>query len=109
MRDKYSSVTCANIFYTLRDFLKYCATFALNDYDLASLVTGFYSNPRETLPSHYSKEETTKLLQSIDRSTPTGRKEYLMIFFAVRLGIRALDILRLTMDNIRWEQKTIVI
>jgi len=81
----------------------------LNDYDLASLVTGFYSNPRETLPSHYSKEETTKLLQSIDRSTPTGRKEYLMIFFAVRLGIRALDILRLTMDNIRWEQKTIVI
>lgn len=58
-------------------------------------------NPR--LPSHYSKEEIEMLLNTIDRSTPKGKRDYVMILLAARYGLRASDITGITFSNFEWD------
>lgn len=58
-------------------------------------------NPQ--LPSYYSKEEIEKLLVTIDRSSPKGKRDYAMILLAARYGLRASDIVGVTYANFEWE------
>lgn len=62
---------------------------------------------RTKVPSAYSKEEVEKLLASIDRGNPKGKRDYAMILIAARLGLRAKDICELSFDNLKWETNTI--
>jgi site-specific recombinase XerD len=59
------------------------------------------------VPSAYSKEEVKKLLASIDRGNPRGKRDYAMILIAARLGLRAKDICNISFDNLKWETNTI--
>lgn len=45
-----------------------------------------------SLPSIYSKEKISRLLKSIDRSNAIGRRDYVALLLAARLGLRASDI-----------------
>lgn len=59
------------------------------------------------LPSTYAPEEIEKLLKSIDRTSPVGKRNYAMILLAARLGLRASDIVRLTFDQLQWESSSL--
>ena len=59
------------------------------------------------LPSTYSREETDRLLESIDRSTELGKRNYAIVLLALRLGIRVGDIVALKLENIDFRAKTI--
>jgi len=61
------------------------------------------------VPSVYSPEEIEQLLNSIDRTTETGKRNYAVILVAARLGLRASDIANLRFDNLRIETNKIVI
>jgi site-specific recombinase XerD len=59
------------------------------------------------LPSVYSREEVTKLLESVDRSNPVGKRDYLILLLASHLGMRASDIANLQFSNLCWEENLI--
>lgn len=59
------------------------------------------------VPSAYPKEDVEKLLASIDRGNPKGKRDYAIILLAARLGLRAQDICDLSFKNIKWETNTI--
>jgi len=59
------------------------------------------------LPSVYSSEEITNLLESVDRSNPVGKRDYLIMLLASRLGLRASDISNLKFSNLFWEESLI--
>jgi integrase len=59
------------------------------------------------VPSVYSKQETEKILSSIDRSKPIGRRDYAAILLALRLGMRAGDIISLKTGDINHEARAI--
>lgn len=62
---------------------------------------------RPKLPSFYSPDEVAKILASINRATPEGKRDYCIVLLAARLGIRTSDISNLKLSNIIWEKSTV--
>jgi site-specific recombinase XerD len=61
----------------------------------------------EQLPYPVQWNQLQKLLGSIDRSTPLGRRDYAVLLLAATYGLRASDVANLTMDAIDWRGRTI--
>ncbi|MBM9536916.1 site-specific integrase [Desulfobulbus alkaliphilus] len=75
--------------------------------NLATAVPIIKCSKKSKIPSAYSQEEIQRLLSCIDRGSPKGKRDYAMVLIAVRLGLRASDICRLTFANFKWESNTI--
>ncbi len=103
LKPRYSSNARAGILYTVRDFLRYCATEGIITEDLPSLIATFNTGLNEKMPSCYSKEEVNHVLKSVNRKTSAGRKDYAILILVARLGLRASDIIRLELENIKWD------
>ncbi len=73
----------------------------------AKIVPSARHTKQPLLPSTFSKEEVEKLLGSIDRRSPKGKRDYAMLSLATRLGLRSSDIAALTFDNIHWDTQSI--
>ena len=89
----------------VKNFLKYFFMNGLQDYDLSHIVP-IVRSPKP-VPSVYPRQETEKILFSIDRSNPTGRRDYAAILLALRLGMRAGDIISLKTSDINHEAQMI--
>jgi integrase len=48
------------------------------------------------------QSEVDRILTSVDRSTPLGRRDYVILLLAARYGLRPGDIRQLTLDEIDW-------
>lgn len=73
----------------------------------AKIIPNAHRCKQPLLPSTFSKEEIGKLLHSIDRSSPKGKRDYAMLLLAIRLGLRSSDIAGLTFENIHWDTQSI--
>ncbi len=56
-----------------------------------------------------SEEEITSLLESIDQSTSRGIREFTIVLLIIQYGLRAIEVARLQLSDILWEQKKILI
>ncbi len=61
------------------------------------------------VPSVWKKEDVVRMLESIDRSSPVGKRDYAILLLAARLGIRVGDIKSLKLTDLNWATKTIEI
>ena len=102
LKPRYSVIARGNILSTVRDFLRYCASEGIVSKDLPKLITTFNTGLNEKLPSCYSKAEVAKILQTVDRKTAIGKKEYSILILAAKLGVRASDIIQIELENIKW-------
>lgn len=55
------------------------------------------------LPDAFTEEEISKILSSVDRESPVGKRDYAILLIAIRLGLRTSDIRTLTPKNIDWK------
>lgn len=99
----YSSSTKSGILFTLRDFLKFLYKDNLISKEASNAFPIIVSNKFEKVPSFYSKTEINELLGCVDRGTEIGKRDYAILILAIQLGMRAGDIRKLRMQNIRWE------
>ena len=95
---------------TLRGALKRFIAY-LADAGLASIGTEwnlFNPAPRhkKLLPC-FSAKETSAILDSVDRATPIGKRDYAIIMLALWTGLRGVDILDLKRSDIDWERKSV--
>lgn len=74
--------------------------------DLSSFVPQVKSKPYR-IPSVYTQEEIQRLLDSLDRASPKGKRDYAMVLLAARLGMRSSDISELKFENLKWETDTV--
>ena len=64
--------------------------------------------PRDaTIPSVWDPELVVRLLNIVDRSSPKGKRDYVILLLACRLGLRSADIRTLRLDDLKWETATI--
>jgi site-specific recombinase XerD len=94
-----------SFFSVLRQFLHYLFRKKYLEDDYSFFVPSVrYSRP---VPSVYTKNETNKILNSIDLDTKAGKRNYAIILLALRLGIRTGDIVKLKITDINLENKEI--
>ena len=66
--------------------------------------------PRDAkIPSVWEQELVVRLLAAVDRSSTKGKRDYVILLLACRLGLRAGDIRTLKLDQLHWEDSTIEI
>jgi integrase/recombinase XerD len=59
----------------------------------------------EQLPRAISWETVRTLLQSVDRTSPMGLRDYAIFLLIATYGLRASEIVEISLDDIRWRQR----
>lgn len=110
--EKKSEPDRNNIVMTMRVFFRYlCEKGLLHDCRREVWMSLFkirYVHNKK-IPSVYTVEEVEKIIASVDRAHPQGKRDYAMVLLAARYGLRISDIIGLRFCNLRWEQNKIVL
>lgn len=103
----YRRKTVAVIVSDVRGYLQYLFYKGKLSRDLSDCLPGVYYPEKASIPSVWDKELLAQLLEKIDRRSPRGKRDYALVLMAARLGLRATDIKKLTLDQIDWAAETI--
>ena len=101
--------TVSRIVSDLRSFLKFLFLRGSVLEDLCKCLPKIRVPQDLTIPSAWDNELIVKLLASVDRSSPKGKRDYAILILASHLGLRVGDIKLLTLDNLKWNTETIEI
>ena len=88
----------------LRSFLRYGQFLGEVPTGLATgvpAVAGWTTTP--TVPKAISAEHAQRAIDSCDCQTSVGRRDRAVLLLLARLGLRAVEIIRLMLDDIDWE------
>ena len=88
--------------WSLRAFLRYLHHRGLNPFALAGCVPSIRRWKRASLPTYLSAAQVQKVLDSCDRTTALGRRDYAILMMLAKLGLRADEVATLTLDDIDW-------
>lgn len=64
---------------------------------------------QSSVPAFLTPEQEDALLSTADRSTSTGRRDYVILLLLARLGLRAGEIVALELEDIRWRSAELVV
>jgi site-specific recombinase XerD len=88
--------------WALRAFLRYLHLSGLNPFALAACVPSIRRWKFASLPTYLSVAQVQKVLDGCDRTTALGRRDYAVLLMLARLGLRAGEVVTLTLDDIDW-------
>jgi site-specific recombinase XerD len=91
----------------IKGFFNFLYRQQILDIDYSKIIPKSGYNSHTKRPSSYTADEIKKLLDSIDRASATGKRNYAIILLAAKLGLRASDIVKLQFNNIDWTQNII--
>lgn len=98
----WSPDTGKRMCWSLRAFLRYLHHQGLHTHGLAGCVPSIRQWKSATLPTYLSAAQIQKALDSCDRLTAVGRRQYAILMLLARLGLRANEVTTLTLDDIDW-------
>ena len=88
--------------YRLRSLLRYLAVRGFADPELAGAVPRVARWREATLPRFPKRPQIDRLLGSCDRTNATGARDYAVLLLLARLGLRAVEVSRLRLDDLDW-------
>jgi site-specific recombinase XerD len=98
-----------NLVITLRTFLRYAFMAGHLSRDVASTLERVPCFTLDRLPRGPKWEDLPKLLETVDRSTAAGRRDFVVLLVLITYGIRASQLTALRMDDLRWRDGQIVV
>lgn len=108
-REHYSSKNTQLIASILRSFLHFLLITGEIKTELAQCIPSIHAYRAAHLPEFLTPEQIKKLLSACDQSSPSGCRNYAILLLLIRLGVRASEVLNLSLDDINWPQGTIQI
>jgi integrase len=93
----------------MRGFLRFLHYRGLVSRDWSPVVPRAAKWSLAGLPKHLPPGAAEKVLAACDRKRPRGRRDYAILLLLARLGLRAGEVLRLTLDDIDWEHGQILV
>lgn len=99
--------TVATMLSPVRVFLKFLYQAGYHAQDLSASVPRIRSSYHTRIPSVWPGDAVQKLLGTVDRGNPTGKRDYAILLLAARLGMRIGDIKALQLSALHWDTKTI--
>ena len=97
----------STIIYVLRNYLSFLYENGFMDKDISKSLPKVKVMRNAFIPYCWEREDVGKLLKSIDRGDPKGKRDYAILLLVVRLGLRVSDIRGLKFYNLNWSRKTI--
>jgi integrase/recombinase XerD len=98
----WSSASVRRFGCALRSFLRYCFLTGLVESDLSGAALPVSGRRRSLLPQGITPVQEKALLRACDRRRSTGRRDYAVILLILRLGLRANEVARLSLDDLDW-------
>ena len=105
---RYQPTSMRTVFSGLRSFLRFTQSTGHTQEDLNRAIPSSWGRKTSIIPTITLAEEQ-KLLATVDRSTPSGKRNYAMLMLALRTGLRSVDIIHLKLEDIHWKTNTIEI
>ena len=99
--------TVARIVSDMRSFLRFLTMRGILPKDLSTELPKIRVPRDATIPSVWEQELVRRLLETVDRSSAKGKRDYAILLMACRLGLRVGDIRTLKLDQLHWEDSTI--
>ena len=87
----------------LRSFLGFIHQHGYLASRLAASVPTVASWPLSDLPQFLQPEQVERLLRSCDQTHLYGKRDYAILLLLARLGLRAGEVVHLSLDDIHWE------
>jgi integrase/recombinase XerD len=111
LRESAAVSVSATQFYVagLRSFLRFCFIERQMPVDLSQAALPVTGRRRSSLPRGIAKADARALLDSCDRRSALGRRDYAMLVTLLRLGLRAGEVARLRLDDIDWRAGELVV
>jgi integrase len=105
---QYQPTSMRTVLSALRSFLRFVETNNLTAFCLSHAIPSSSGRKTVVVPKITSEEEQ-KLLDSEDRTTSSGKRNFAMFLLALRTGLRSIDIINLKLGDIQWKSNTIEI
>jgi site-specific recombinase XerD len=93
----------------LRSFLRYLRHQGQISVDLAGCVPSVAAWSLSTVPKFLPAGTVQQILDHCDRNTPEGKRNYAVLLLLARLGLRACEIVALSLNDIDWDNGRITI
>jgi site-specific recombinase XerD len=93
----------------LRSFLRYLYVSGEIKVDLRGAVPAVAGWRLAGLPRALAREDVDQLLQSCDRRTAMGKRDFAILLLLARLGLRAGEVRALSLDDVRWADGVVVV
>ena len=93
----------------MRSFLRFLFRYGETKCDLSTAVPTVAAWRLSEVPKYIKPEEVESLLESCDRTTSVGRRNYSILLLIARLGLRAGEIVALELGDINWRASEVTI
>jgi site-specific recombinase XerD len=93
----------------MRSFLRFLFRYGETKQDLSAAVPAVPVWRLSDVPKYINPEEVETLLESCDRLSSVGRRNYAILLLIARLGLRAGEIVFLKLDDINWRASELTI
>lgn len=93
----------------LRSFLRFLFLTSDTAVDLSLAVPSVRQFRKAAVPKYLVAEEVEQVVSACDRTTPVGRRDRAILLLLARLGLRAGEVVKLDLDDIRWREGELLV
>jgi integrase/recombinase XerD len=98
-----------NLVAALRSLLRFAHVDGWTPLGLAKAVPSVAGWQARSLPRWVGRDDVRRLLESCDRHSDGGRRDYAMLLVLVRLGLRASEVAGMRLEDIDWRAGEVVV
>ena len=107
--NKINKITLKNYIFMLRMFLRYLYDKNVISEKLENKLPSLKRPKNSSLPSVWNFSELNQVLNSIDKTSKKGKRDYAIIMLAITTALRGCDIVNLKLNDIDFENNIITI
>lgn len=93
----------------LRSFLRFLFLDGETPVDLSLAVPTVRQFRKATLPRYVAPDDVERIVAACDLRTPGGRRDKAVLLLLARLGLRAIEIVRLDLDDVHWREGELIV
>lgn len=105
LNEHYATSSIVRKMVTLRQFFLYLKKNKMIEHNIMANID--MPKSQKHLPQTVSLESVTKVLHTIDQSSPAGKRDYLMLLLSVASGVRVSELIHLTTNDFNYKAKRI--